>query len=320
MRYLVTGGGGFIGAYTVHELIKRGHEPFVYDSHLHGNTLSLLLDSRMLSEAQIISGSISDFHRLLGAVKDNRIEKIIHIASPLDPVTEPFPSVAVKDICLAMVNVLEAARLCEIGRVVWASSVAVFGPVGYYEGPVTDSSVHLPQNVYGASKSYAEFLARHYYEQFRVDSVGLRYMFVYGAGRLRGNGMFWSHLIDSSLRGCPFESPCGDEIYTWQYVEDAAELTVLASESGKFEGRSVNCPGDYQSMWYMADCVKDLIPSAQINLLPGRTNIDWNCQAEAVENELGFKPRFNVKAGVSRSIELMRHQRAEGTFQAAFGL
>ena len=64
MRYLVTGGGGFIGAYTVHELLKRGHEPFVYDSHLHGNTLSLLLDSRTLPEAQIISGSISDFHRL----------------------------------------------------------------------------------------------------------------------------------------------------------------------------------------------------------------------------------------------------------------
>ena len=320
MRYLVTGGAGFIGAYTVHELLKRGHEPFVYDSHLHGNTLSLLFNTQRLSDAQMISGSIGDFHRLLGAVKDNGIQKIIHVASPLDPVTEPFPSVAVKDICLAMVNVLEAARLCEIERVVWASSVAVFGPVGCYDGAVTDSSVHLPQNVYGASKSYAEFLARHYYEQFQVDSVGLRYMFVYGAGRLRGNGMFWSHLIDSSLRGRRFESPCGDEIYTWQYVEDAAELTVLASESGKFEGRSVNCPGDYQSMRYMVDCIKDLIPSGRINLLPGRTDIDWNCQAEAVENELGFKPRFDVKAGVSRSIELMGFQRAEGTFQAAFGL
>ena len=125
---------------------------------------------------------------------------------------------------MAMVNVLEAARLCEIERVVWASSVAVFGPVGSYDGPVTDSSVHLPQNVYGASKSYAEFLARHYYEQFRVDSVGLRYMFVYGAGRFRGSGVFWSQLVDSSLRGRPFEAPCGDEIYTWQYVEDAAEF------------------------------------------------------------------------------------------------
>ena len=110
MRYLVTGGAGFIGAYTVYELLKRGHEPFVYDSHPEVNTLSLLIDNRKLSEAQIVSGSISDFHRLIAAVKDNRIEKIIHVASPLDPVTEPFPSVAVKDICLAMVNVLEAAR------------------------------------------------------------------------------------------------------------------------------------------------------------------------------------------------------------------
>lgn len=318
MRYLVTGGGGFIGAYTVHELLKRGHEPFVYDSHLHGNTLSLLFNAHRMSDAQMISGSIGDFHRLLGAVRDNRIQKIIHVASPLDPVTEPFPTVAVKDICLAMANVLEAARLCEIERVVWASSVAVFGPVGSYNGAVTDSSTHLPQNVYGASKSYAEFLARHYYEQFKVDSVGLRYMFVYGAGRLRGNGVFWSHLIDSSLRGRPFESPCGDEIYTWQYVEDAAELTVLAAESGKFEGRSVNCPGDYRSMRYMADCVKNLIPAAQIRLLPGRTDIDWNCQAETVRSELGFKPKFDVQAGVSRSIELMTLQQSKGDFHAAF--
>ena len=320
MRYLVTGGGGFIGAYIVHELLKRGHEPFVYDSHPHGNTLSLLIDSRRLSESRIISGSISDFHRLTAAVKDNRIEKIIHAASPLNPVTEQFPSVAVKDICVAMVNVLEAARLCEIERVVWASSVAVFGPVGSYDGPVTDSSAHLPQNVYGASKSYAEFLARHYYEQFRVDSVGLRYMFVYGAGRFRGSGVFWSQLVDSSLRGRPFEAPCGDEIYTWQYVEDAAELTVLAAECGGFEGRSVNCPGDYRSMRYMADYVKRLIPSARINLLPGRTDIDWNCQAEMVEKKLEFKPRFDVRAGVSRSIELMKLQHTEGAFHTAFRL
>ena len=73
MRYLVTGGGGFIGAHTVYELLKRGHEPFIYDSHVSGNTLSLLLDSRALSGSQIISSSISDFHRLLKVSKENRI-------------------------------------------------------------------------------------------------------------------------------------------------------------------------------------------------------------------------------------------------------
>ena len=88
--------------------------------------------------------------------------------------TEPFPPAAVKDVCLAMMNVLEAARLCDIEQIVWASSVAVFGPVECYAGPVSDSSAHHPQTLYGASKSYAEFLARHYFEKFQVDSVGLR--------------------------------------------------------------------------------------------------------------------------------------------------
>ncbi len=318
MRYLVTGGSGFIGAYVVHELLKRRHEPFIYDSHVSGNALSLLLDARTLSESQIISGSIRDFHHLLSVIKENEIQKIIHIASPLSPVTEPFPSVAVQDICLSMMNVLEAARLCEIERVVWASSVAVFGPVGCYAGAVSDASAHHPRSLYGASKSYAEFLARHYFENFQVDSVGLRYMFVYGAGRQRGSGMFWSDLIESSLKGRPCEAPCGDEIFTWQYVEDVAELTVIAAESGAFEGQSVNTPGDYRSMQYMADCIKDLIPSAQIHLKPGRTDINWNCKSDTVETVLGFRSQYSVKAGVARSIELMQLQNAEGVLHSAF--
>lgn len=318
MRYLVTGGSGFIGAYVVHELLKRRHEPFIYDTLVSGNTLSLLLESRTLSEKQIISGSTRDFHHLLSVLKENQVQKIIHVASPLSPVTEPFPSVAVKDICLGMMNVLEAARLCEIERVVWASSVAVFGPVGCYAGPVSDASTHHPQSLYGASKSYAEFLGRHYFEKFQVDSVGLRYMFVYGAGRQRGSGMFWSDVIESSLQGRPCEAPCGDEVFTWQYVEDVAELTALAAESGRFEGQSVNTPGDYQSMEYMRDCIKDFIPSAQIHLKPGRTDITWNCKADTVETVLGFRPKYGVKAGVARSIELMKLQNADGVLHTAF--
>ena len=75
---------------------------------------------------------------------------------------------------MGMLHVLEAARAGEIDRVVWSSSVAVCGPHEYYSGPLSDNATHYPQNLYGASKSYAEFLARHYYGTFQLDSVGLR--------------------------------------------------------------------------------------------------------------------------------------------------
>ena len=143
-------------------------------------------------------------------------------------------------------------------------------------------------------------------------------MFVYGIGRSRGSGMFWSDLLESSMQGHPCDVPYGDATFTWQYVEDVADLTVLAAESGCFDGRSVNTPGDYRSTHYMVDCLLELCPSAQVRILPGQSEIDWDCRADAVERVLGFTPRFDIRSGLSRCIELAHLRNAESGLQSAF--
>jgi nucleoside-diphosphate-sugar epimerase len=219
-----------------------------------------------------------------------------------------------------MVNVLEAARICRLKGVVWASSIAVFGRVESEVGPTTDETPPCPTLLYGASKAYCEYLARHYYEHFGVESLGLRYALVYGVGRKRGGSILARDLIEVAPKGVHVKLAYGDESFTWQYVEDVARLTADAAEAVKFEGRSLNTPGEYRSLREVASYVTNDNPIAKINLQPGRTQINWQCQASTVTQELGYAPLFDCMQGVRRSLELVDIRDSEGSMRSVFDL
>src|SRR5699024_10292982 len=135
----------------------------------------------------------------------------------------------IRDICLGTAALFDAARAAGLRRVVWASSVAVFGPSSIYPpGPLADDAPHRPATVYGSCKSLCETLALRAHRVDGLDVVGLRLSVVYGAGRLRGYMSYPSHLLRAAAAGEAVHIPYGPQRLHWQHVEEVAAMIATA--------------------------------------------------------------------------------------------
>ena len=168
-----------------------------------GNVLTMLMPDAADSAAIAIeTGAITDQARIVGLCRQQEITAAVHLASPLTQDVTARPAEGIADICLGTAAVFGAAREAGLRRVVWASSVAVFGArSGYPPGPIGDDACHRPPSLYGSCKSLCENLARRAFEVDGLDVVGLRLSVVYGAGRLRGYMSYPSHLLRSAAAG-----------------------------------------------------------------------------------------------------------------------
>ena len=309
MTYLVTGGAGFIGSYVVRDLVKKGESVVVYDLTPEENSIQQVLIKQELDQIVMIKADVVDIAQLMNTIKEYEVRKIIHLAYLLIPDSNRNPSLAVRVNCQGFNNILEAARILELEKVVWAGSVAVFGPPEYYhEEYLADDAPHHPVSVYGACKSLNEYMGSYYFDKFKVDNIGLRFTAVYGPGRIRGATTFATELIEKPALGKPAKVPCGDDTINWQYVEDASKAILLAIKSKKTKTRVFNTGGDLRSVKEAAQCIQRLIPGAEVTLKPGKFGIVWKCKTSQIERELSFKPKYSMEEGIRRTVNILRQK------------
>src|SRR5271157_4098917 len=133
MTTMVTGGTGFIGSRNVRDLVQQGEPVIVYDWQPDRGALErVLTDKDIEVKIKIIHGDVTDFPHLFRVLKENNVDKIIHMAGLLihDVIANPLQGVRVN--CEGTTNVFEAARLLNLKKVVWPSSGSVFGPPDMY--------------------------------------------------------------------------------------------------------------------------------------------------------------------------------------------
>ena len=174
MRSVVTGGCGFIGSHVVDRLVQRGDEVVVVDDLATGDAGNLNPDARL------VRGSVLDAEMLRDAVEG--ADMVFHLAalprverSVEDPVGTHRVNVD------GTLNVLEAARLADVGRVVYASSSSVYG----------EQTTHLmredmtpnPLSPYALQKLIAEQYLSMFAPVYGITAVSLRYFNVYGPGQ-----------------------------------------------------------------------------------------------------------------------------------------
>lgn len=307
MTTLVTGGGGFIGTYVVRRLLTRGERVVVYDVVPTPNVADKVLTDEERRCVPMVQGDVVDLGGLLHTVRSHSVTTIVHLAALLIPACQADPAAAVRVNCTGLVNVLEAARLFGLRRVVWASSVAVFGsPELYTDLPLKDDAPHFPATVYGMSKSLGERLLDHYFQAFGVQSVGLRFSAVYGMGRTRGASAFIMELFEAPALDRACTIPFGDDALDWQYVEDAAAAILLAYDAPAATGRTYNTTGEHRSLKDAVECVQRLVPGAKVSLEPGRTGMVWRFDGTGGAADLGYRPQFGLEHGIRETINLIR--------------
>ena len=172
MKVLVTGGGGFIGAWIVRRLLAAGAEVRLFD--MSGNRATVeAIAGEAASACEWIRGDICDGAQVADALAG--CTHVIHMAAVLTPACQADPAGGARINVIGTLNVFEAAIRHGIDNVIYTSSVSVFGP--------DNGTIPEPTTLYGAYKLANEGCARSYWVQNGVSSVGFRINVVYGPGR-----------------------------------------------------------------------------------------------------------------------------------------
>ncbi|MDZ4182266.1 MAG: SDR family oxidoreductase [Candidatus Cloacimonadaceae bacterium] len=176
MKYLVTGGAGFIGSNIVKELLKQGNEVRVLDNFATGKRENIL--SQMKSpRLTMIEGDLRSFHIVRSAVKG--VDYILHQgALPSVPrsINDPITSNDVN--ILGTLNILEAAKEFGVKRVVLASSSSIYG--NSENLPKIESMPINPMSPYALTKYAQERYCQIFYQLYGLETVSLRYFNVFG--------------------------------------------------------------------------------------------------------------------------------------------
>lgn len=316
---MVTGGGGFIGAYVAAELAHAGHRPVLYD--LAAPTWGAAAVLRALPEAPpFIRGDVADLSELLAALRDHNATRIFHAAALFDPpvsMTHPAPCYRVN--IGGTLNVLEAARAAGMQRVVMASSIAVYAARQYEPideaHPISSPVDGNPLGPYGASKAAAELIGLTYASTGLMDFIGLRYSGAYGFGMRYP--MYVRPMIEDAIDGRPVRFETGGEMpRDYTYVVDIARATVAAlfADPAALRQRAFNiATGGLTRASELAAAVREVLPEADIEIGPGLNDYERSdarmrgaLSIDAAREQLGWTPAFDLRAGISDYAERFR--------------
>ena len=251
MKWLITGGCGFIGANLVRRLAAQGkHSIRIVDNLSVGTRDDLAAVSAFaeLNPAQVFSHPLSPLpvsslpELVVGDILDEQltlkvsqgVDVIVHLAanagvasSVADPRSDCLTNV------VGTFNCLEAARQNQIKRFVFASSGA---PIGECQPPIHEEVVPHPVSPYGASKLCGEAYCSAYYRTFGVETVALRFANVYGPFSRRKSSVV-AKFIRQAITGDPLEVyGDGHQTRDFIYVGDLVDAIILAAVGDSIGG------------------------------------------------------------------------------------
>ena len=294
MKILVTGGSGFIGSHVVDVLIAHGHEPRIFD----------IVPSpyRAPEDVEAVVGDLLDLEALRGAARG--CDAVIHLAAVSD-VNEVVrdPSRAELVNARGTEVMLEAALLEKISRVLYASTVWVYGGAAGEEPLDEDTSLVAPAHFYTATKLAGELFCHSFDELYGLGQTILRFGIPHGP-RARASTVV-AQFVARALAGEPL-TVTGDGAQTRQfvYVEDLAEGVVAALDPVA-AGRTYNLVGSEQvSVRQIAETVRELVGDVPIVHVDDRP-ADLRSSAisgERAGRELGWEVETPFYQGVRRYV------------------
>lgn len=251
MKYLITGGAGFIGSHLSDYLIERGHEVHVLDN-LETGSIGNVAHLRDSERFTLTLGSVLDCDTLEGLVAD--VDWVIHLAAVVGVkrvMEQPVETIITN--VQGSQNVLELCSRC--GKsVLLASTSEVYGKS--MDGNSHASALHEDDNLtlgstkrrrwaYGCSKAIDEFLGRAYYEQKDLQIILVRFFNVIGPRQTGCYGMVVPRFVRQALEGEPLEvHGDGTQSRCFTHVSDAIETVGRLMKQPRSFGEIVNVGND----------------------------------------------------------------------------
>jgi len=313
-RFLVTGAAGCIGSWVLRNLVREGVPVTALDLAPKYHRLPLLLEEKEIARITFINGNISDLATVEAALKESQADHIIHLAALQLPFCKADPVAGARVNVVGTVNVFEAAKRIGLKNLVYASSMAVYGPSDKYpEEPLGNDAPLKPRSHYGFYKQANEGSAAVYSRDDGISSIGLRPYVVYGAGRDQGMTSTPTKAILAASAGQPYKISYGGR-YCFQYGADTARAFIQASRAAPRGAQVFNIGGESVSTVEVIAAIEQAEPSALGRItfddipLPFPPEVD-NTALTAAVGHLAFT---SLTDGVAETLSIFRRALAEG--------
>jgi nucleoside-diphosphate-sugar epimerase len=304
LRYLVTGGAGFIGSNIVEELLRRNHSVVVLDDLSTGNEENL---AGVRSKIDLHVGSITDLAKVQSACVG--IDYVIHLAARTSvpkSVKDPLESNHVN--IDGTLHVLVAARDAKVRRFVYAASSSAYGETPTL--PKTESMQPQPISPYGVTKFVGELYAQVFGRVYGLENASIRYFNVFGPRQdptSQYSGVL-SRFMLAILKGEPLVIyGDGEQSRDFTYIDNVVDETLRACEAPGASGKVFN--GGTGSRITLNQVVKLLEKVAgkklQVKYDPPRDGDIRDSQADVslARKILGYEPRVLFEEGLQRTWE-----------------
>ena len=307
MKFLITGGSGFIGHNVVNILESQGHECYVIDTETDYGFIPraeldyLIANRHKRIKAKIRKIDIRDTEFIDTILRTYNIDTVIHMASfPRQKVVEQNPLLASDVMSNGLISLLEASRKNNVKKFVYISSSMVYGD---FTADVLEAHTCRPQGQYGIMKLMGEKLVEDYNRLGAFDYTIIRPSAVYGEWDVEDRVV--SKFMTMAMRGETLKVKGADEVLDFTYVEDTAMGIVLAATQDIANSKIYNITRSEQRQWTLKDAAELAISIAGNGRLEiagrdlsfpkrGRLSI------MRAQRDLGYAPKVDVEEGFQR--------------------
>ena len=254
MEVIIFGGSGFLGSWVVAKLIKSGYKVIIFDLNIDKSLLTKFL-GKEISKIKFISGDITDYEQVLSSM--NNIKYVINLAGLMTPDCSKNPVLGAQVNIIGSINVFEAVKKKGISFLIYASSAGIFGQ--------DDKYYPMPETHYGAYKLAVEGVARAYFNENKISSLGIRPFVIYGPGREIGGTAGVTLACKAAKQGYPYNINFSGSA-GFVYIADVANLVQMSMEKSPLGANVININGITASVETFAKIIKKNIPLANLTI------------------------------------------------------
>lgn len=312
-------GAGLVGSQIARILVERGERPVLFDRAAQPAALGEIVD---FAKVDLVCGDVLRPFMLAEAIRRHGVTDVVHMAANANLTigAQQDPYAAIELNIMGTTNVLEAARIHGLKRVVVASSNVLNHHIeggGDAGDPMREEAFPRPISIYSACKQAIESLGLNYARWFGVDFAAVRYGAVCGPWRGEGGGgpsKVFLALVQNALAGR--ESVIPAAAIEWVYSKDAATGTVQARDAKTLESRVFNLTmGRLTTGEELAAALLAAVPGARPRIevpsgaTPALQNMTRASDLSRSARVLGFRPRYPMPEAVRDMVEWARRER-----------
>ena len=306
-KALITGADGFIGSHLTEMLVAKGYQVKALSQYNSFNNWGWLEEINCKDKVEILTGDIRDLHCCKHIIKD--VDIIFHLAALIAiPYSYIAPDSYVDTNIKGTLNICQAAKEHGNIRVIHTSTSEVYGTAQYV--PIDEKHPLQPQSPYSATKIAADAMAMSFYNTFELPVTIARPFNTYGP---RQSARAVIPTIITQIANGAKEIKLGDLTPTrdFNYVEDTCRGFIALAEEDNTIGETINIGSNFEiSIADTLNIIKELMRSDvkfitdEQRIRPEKSEVFrlW-CDNTKIEKLTGFKPEFDIKQGLQKTIE-----------------